>query len=339
MNKFFVFMAVIALAVSISPTLVYADGKTLQEQEKSPPSPTRVQEEQTQTSTEQAQPPGSVNQKTDKAKVLGQNSQKKDPQDYVDESLELLMPLDENDIMKYRSRATKRSKALSPVAPTLGTRTVLVQLQPGSVPQTVKTTANVATSLVFHDSTGQPWPIASVTNGGSPFYQIFRPETPERNLLNIVPRADNSSASLVVSLQGKDIPLVIRLLSDNIQDVKRVADGMVLFQIKSFGPNAAQPIVRNIRDTVSSEMISILDQVKPEKARKLKFQPQISGYALYALNGRYYLRTSDQLQWPASMGVVNGAGGIKCYELPITPTILISHQGEIIKLKIADEGR
>lgn len=92
------------------------------------------------------------------------------------------MPLDESQIQEYRSRSDERDRALLPVSPTLNTRTVRVTLEPGRSPVAVFTTANIATSLVFHDSTGQPWPITSVTNGGPSSFQVLRPELPEGNL-------------------------------------------------------------------------------------------------------------------------------------------------------------
>ena len=81
-----------------------------------------------------------------------------------EESLRQMMPLDKEHIQEYRKRSDQRERALLHVSPDLRTRTVRVTLEPGRAPVKVFTTANIATSLVFHDSTGQPWPITSVTN-------------------------------------------------------------------------------------------------------------------------------------------------------------------------------
>ena len=81
--------------------------------------------------------------------------------------------------------ADQRERALLPVSPLLNSRTVRVSLEPGTAPTSVFTTANIASSLVIHDSTGQPWPITSVTNGGPSFFQVLRPELPDGNLLKI----------------------------------------------------------------------------------------------------------------------------------------------------------
>ena len=100
--------------------------------------------------------------------VLGQTEKKaaqdtadkkaRDAQALFEESLRQMMPLDENQIQEYRSRSDERDRTLLPVSPTLNTHTVRVTLDPGRAPVPVFTTANIATSLVFYESTGHPAP-------------------------------------------------------------------------------------------------------------------------------------------------------------------------------------
>ena len=156
---------------------------------------------------------------------------KQDAQALFEESLRQMMPLDEQHIQQYRERSDQRERALLPVPPSLRTRSVRVSLEPGRVPVPVLTTANVATSLVFHDATGQPWPITSVTNGGPTFFQVLRPELPEGNLLNVMPLQGHATSTLVVTLEKRDVPLVVRLESDSVRSPERKADALVLFQI------------------------------------------------------------------------------------------------------------
>ena len=87
------------------------------------------------------------------------NAEKKKAQEaqaLFEESLRQMMPLNEGQIQEYRERSDQRERALLPVSPHLNSRTVRVSLEPGRAPVRVFTTANIATSLVFHDSTGQP---------------------------------------------------------------------------------------------------------------------------------------------------------------------------------------
>ena len=253
----------------------------------------------------------------------------RDAQALFEESLRQMMPLDQEQIQEYRSRSDERDRALLPVSPTLNTRTVRVTLEPGRSPVAVHTTANVATSLVFHDATGQPWPITSVTNGGPTFFQVLRPELPEGNLLNVMPLQGHATSTLVVTLEKRDVPLVVRLESDSVRSPERKADALVLFQIAHHGPRAAVPLIREVRDTADSVMLAFLDRVPPEGAVRLRVEPPRESLQVWKYGGRHYARTTQTLMWPSWTAVVNGAGSTKCYELPVTTRIMLSREGSV----------
>ena len=259
----------------------------------------------------------------------------RDAQALFEESLRQMMPLDKEHIQKYRKRSDQRSRsderdrALLPVSPALNTRTVRVTLEPGRSPVPVFTTANIATSLVFHDSTGQPWPITSVTNGGPSFFQVLRPELPDGNLLNVMPTQGYATSTIVVTLEGRDMPLVVRLESDSVRAPERKADALVLFQLAHHGPKAALPIIRDIKETADSSMLAFLDRVPPEKAVRVRVEPGTDDVLVWNYNGKHYLRTVHSLMWPAWTAVVNGAGNTRCYEVPVTSRVMLSRNGQI----------
>ena len=253
----------------------------------------------------------------------------RDAQALFEESLRQMMPLDQEQIQEYRSRSDERDRALLPVSPTLNTRTVRVTLEPGRSPVPVFTTANIATSLVFHDSTGQPWPITSVTNGGPSFFQVLRPELPDGNLLNVMPTQGYATSTIVVTLEGRDMPLVVRLESDSVRAPERKADALVLFQLAHHGPKTALPIIRDIKETADSSMLAFLDRVPPEKAVRVRVEPGTDDVLVWNYNGKHYLRTVHSLMWPAWTAVVNGAGNTRCYEVPVTSRVMLSRNGQI----------
>ena len=263
--------------------------------------------------------------------------QQQDAQALFQESLKQMMPLDEGQIQEYRERSDQRDRALLPASPALNSRTVRVSLEPGSAPVRIFTTANVATSLVVHDSTGQPWPITSVTNGGPSFFQVLRPELPDGNLLNVMPTQGHyGTSTIVVTLEKQDIPLVIRLESDSVRSSERKADALVLFQIAQFGPKAKMPIIEDIKETVDSAMLAFLDHVPPSDAVRVRMEPQMEKVSIWKLNNRHYIRTTHPLMWPAWTAAVNGAGGVRCYEAPVTPRIMISNNGRIQTVVLKD---
>ena len=242
----------------------------------------------------------------------------RDAQALFEESLRQMMPLDQGQIQEYRSRSDERDRALLPVT-----------LEPGRSPVPVFTTANIATSLVFHDSTGQPWPITSVTNGGPSFFQVLRPELPDGNLLNVMPTQGYATSTIVVTLEGRDMPLVVRLESDSVRAPERKADALVLFQLAHHGPKTALPIIRDIKETADSSMLAFLDRVPPEKAVRVRVEPGTDDVLVWNYNGKHYLRTVHSLMWPAWTAVVNGAGNTRCYEVPVTSRVMLSRNGQI----------
>jgi intracellular multiplication protein IcmK len=263
---------------------------------------------------------------------------KPDAQSLFEESLRQMMPLDEGQIQEYRERSDQRERALLPVSPSLNSRTVHVSLEPGNRPVSVLTTANVATSLVFHDSSGQPWPITSVTNGGPSFFQVLRPELPDGNLLNVMPTQGYGTSTIVVTLEKRDIPLVIRLESDSVRSPERKADALVLIQLAHHGPKAALPIIEDIKETANSTMLAFLDRVPPTQATRVRFDPAPDKLAIWKLGDSHYIRTSHALMWPAWTAVVNGAGNVRCYEAPPTSRIMISVNGRVQTIILKEGG-
>jgi intracellular multiplication protein IcmK len=271
-------------------------------------------------------------QKSDAAK-------KPDTRALFEESLRQLMPLDEGQIQEYRERSDQRERALLPVSPSLSSRTVSVSLEPGAPPVKVLTTANIATSLVFHDATGQPWPITSVTNGGPSFFQVLRPELPDGNLLNVMPTQGYGTSTIVVTLEKKDIPLVVRLESDSVRSPERTADALVLFRLTHHGPRAAIPIIEDIKETASSELLAFLDRVPPASAVRVTLETPTDRLVVWRLGDAHYIRTDHTLMWPAWTAVAHGAGNVRCYEAPVTPRIMLSAGGKIQTVVVKETAR
>ena len=288
-------------------------------------------------------PPGTEGQNPEAAQQQAAppqpESARPDVRALFEESLRQMMPLDERQIQEYRERSDQRERALLPVSPGLRSRTVRVSLEPGVAPVAVQTTANVATSLVFHDSTGQPWPITSVTNGGPSFFQVLRPELPDGNLLNVMPMQGYGNSTIVVTLENRDIPLVIRLESDSVRSPERNADALVLFQLAHFGPKAAPPLIENVRETASSEMLAFLDRVPPASAVRVALESQTDNLTVWRLGDKHYIRTTHTLVWPAWSAVVHGAGGTRCYEAPVTSRFMLSVNGQIQSVLLREGGR
>ena len=273
---------------------------------------------------------------------------KQDAQALFEESLRQMLPLEERHIQQYRERSDQRDRALLPVSPTLNTRTVRVSLEPGRAPVRVFTTANIATSLVFHDATGQPWPITSVTNGFPSAFQVLRPELPEGNLLNILPTQGHATSTLVVTLEKRDVPLVVRLESDSVRSPERRADALVLFQMAHHGPRAAAPLIREIRDydldKIDQEAVALAakrgQQIGYLRGSNAPIPSQsVNNYIATGYNVRQYgmpLRTNDNLLLTSDYGYRNISygskdhKGIDLYATKGTPVFATESNGIVV---------
>lgn len=326
MNRLSAF-CLVALAVLSGAPVAWAD-----DAQNAPSTPPASAEKRNAVLGQPETPPPSSNdagQRQEQPSSPADAKKAQEAQALFEESLRQMMPLDQGQIQEYRERSDQRERALLPVSPDLRTRTVRVALEPGRSPVPVYTTANIATSLVFHDSTGQPWPITSVTNGGPSHFQVLRPELPDGNLLNVMPTQGYATSTIVVTLESRDIPLVVRLESDSVRAPERKADALVLFQLAHHGPKAALPIIRDIKETADSSMLAFLDRVPPEKAVRVRVEPGTDDVLVWHHNGKHYVRTVHSLMWPAWTAVVNGAGNTRCYEVPVTSRVMLSRNGQI----------
>ena len=158
---------------------------------------------------------------------------------------------------------------------------------------------------------------------------MLRPELPDGNLLNVMPTQGYATSSIVVTLQDRDIPLVIRLESDSVRAPERKADALVLFQLAHHGPRASVPILRDIKETADSAMLAFLDRVPPKDARRVRVEPGSDDVLVWEYSGKRYVRTTYTLMWPAWTAVVNGAGNTRCYEVPVTSRLMLSKNGQL----------
>ena len=83
-------------------------------------------------------------------------------------------------------------------------------------------------------------------------------------------------------------------------------------------------------------MLAFLDHVPPAEAVRVKMEPRTDKVQVWKLGDLHYIRTNHTLVWPAWTAVVNGAGGMKCYEVPVTSRIMISQAGSMQTLVLSD---
>ncbi len=135
-----------------------------------------------------------------------------------------------------------------------------------------------------------------------------------------------SHGNLAVRLADLNTPVMISLVSG-----QKAVDYRVDLQVKGRGPNATAPIVPS---TVRNDrtLIDLLDGLPPKDSIKLQLVPDLG--SAWTKGNTLYIRTQQTLLSPAWTNTVASADGTRVYEMPKTPFVLMSHQGNSISVEL-----
>ncbi|MES2212202.1 MAG: DotH/IcmK family type IV secretion protein, partial [Pseudomonadota bacterium] len=180
-------------------------------------------------------------------------------------------------------------------------------------------------SLVFVDATGAPWPIVSYSLGDPTRFNIQWEKS--NNTLFVQSLATYAHGNVAVTLQNLDTPIMLSLVT-----AQKEVDYRVDLQVTGRGPNASAAISSGLNKTIDAKLISFLDGIPLEHARKLDVSDR-AGEA-WLVDKTLYLRTQHTLVSPAWRATVASADGTRVYELGPTPLILLSQDGRTSTVRI-----
>jgi len=239
-----------------------------------------------------------------------------------------MMPLTPEQIKTLRYLFDQSQKAAAadpgdkPPKPT--SSSMLVNLSPGSAPPVIRLRAGYVTSLVFLDSTGEPWPIQAYDLGNPKSFNIRWDQ--KGNTLMVQAMDTYQAGNLAVILKDHNTPVMITLMPGQ-QEV----DYRVDMRLPGLGPNAA-PSISGLPDTGNSQLLNFLDGVPPSGSQELV----VSGGPCQAwlLGGRLFLRTQLTVLSPSWLSTMRSPDGTNVYELAKAPIVLASARGKIVELSI-----
>lgn len=241
--------------------------------------------------------------------------------------LRSMMPLSPAQIKTLRKLYdnSQRAAATYPGTPPKPTSSsVVVNLSPGAAPPIVRLRNGFVTSLVFLDSTGQPWPIQAYDIGDPNSFNIQWDQ--KGNTLLVQSDTTYRSGNLAVMLKGKDTPVMVTLMPG-----QRAVDYRVDMRIPGLGPNAS-PTMSSLPDTANPQLINFLNGVPPQSAKEL----QVEGGPCQAWElGKYiYLRTSLTVLSPSWLASMSSPDGTNVYEITKAPVVLASFRGKVVQLTV-----
>jgi len=243
--------------------------------------------------------------------------------------LDKVSPLTPDQIIEMRreqDRTDKAAATLPTTPPRPVSSTLTIDLSPGVTPPVIRLSAGFVTSLVFADSSGQPWPIADYSLGNPKQFNIQWDK--KTNTLFIQSTSTYASANLAIRLATLDTPVMLSLVSG-----QREVDYRVDLQVQGRGPNALAPIMDdNLPSGVNQTLLNVLDGVPPQNSQELA----VSGGPARAwlFQGKVILRTPLVVLSPAWNATLSSPDGTRVYEMGKSPLILATQNGKTIKLQL-----
>lgn len=240
------------------------------------------------------------------------------------------MPMTPQQIVRMRQQIdlSQRASAVTPnIPPKSVSSTIMVNLAPGATPPAVRLSQGYVSSLVFIDSTGTPWPIASFDVGNPK--AVNMQWDGKSNILLIQAVSPYISGDIVVRLVGLPTPITLELVSG-----QRVVDYRVDVHVSGIGPNTKElPIGTDLPNSANQLLLGVLDGIAPAGSRPLNVLGA-NNTQVWILGEKMYLRTRLTVLSPGWVGKMVSPDGMNAYELPKTSSVLVSRYGEPVQLKI-----
>lgn len=242
--------------------------------------------------------------------------------------LDKISPLTPDQIIEMRKQQDKAQQAVATTPntpPRPVSSTLTIDLSPGITPPVIRLSAGFVSSLVFVDSTGQPWPISDYSLGNPKSFNIQWDK--KTNTMFIQSTTTYSTANLAIRLATLDTPVMLSLVSG-----QRDVDYRVDLQVQGRGPNALAPIVGDNLPTGNPALLSVLDGVPPPGSVELLVSNGLG--RAWVSKGKLIFRTQLTVLSPAWSSIVSSADGTKVYEMVQTPLILVSQNGKLVKIEL-----
>lgn len=246
-------------------------------------------------------------------------------------------PLDQDQIKDVRrayNAMTKASSFTQDVPPTPLTSALTIDLSTGATPPVIRLAAGYISSLVFTDSSGQPWPIKAYDIGNPTAFNVAWNQAGDakdsdtmQNSLLIQSMSSYNEGNLAVILKGLNTPIMFTLIPG-----QKVVDYRVDIRVPRAGPNV-KVSADSLPEHASPLLQDVLNNIAPAKGRVLS----ISGAEAqgWVVGKRMFIRTPLTIISPAWISTMTGSDGfIKAYELPKASVVLAVTQGKMVQLKV-----
>lgn len=249
-------------------------------------------------------------------------------------------PLNRTEV-EHVSRAmdeASRGRAWQPadVVPRISTLTV--NLSPGASLPVLRTTTHQASTVMFTDNTGAPWPLAAPPYNGNPdgFAVSFIPDS---NVMTVQAKRQYDRGNVTAYLKGLVVPVIIDISSGEAGNNtgSRITDSRLDLRIPQLGPQAKKmPAGQSKIGLNNPTLQAFLDGVPPQEARRLKTQGAVPDTQVWQMGDDLYIRSRSEIRDEFELTQASG-DGTWLYKLPMTPEVAFSHAGKTVYLTLSLE--
>jgi intracellular multiplication protein IcmK len=255
--------------------------------------------------------------------------------DFIDESLKLTP----EDIIYLKEALYKRKEAAqsSPTPPPRPiTRTIILNLSPGTQPPVIRVSERNGASIIFTDATGTDWPVIDTNNFAQDLFTTLVP-IKDGPILNIAANGAYGQGNVAVFLKDLSVPIILNVVAG-----QKETDYRVDARIPRRGPNAQEITVGTNQAPPSFDktLMDVLSDIPPVNSRTLKIVPEgqaanfLADTKAWLAGKEVYLRTPYVPISPGALSYLSSNDGMKAYKFAETPLILLSINGKIYRVKV-----
>ncbi|WP_460199018.1 DotH/IcmK family type IV secretion protein (plasmid) [Xanthomonas campestris pv. passiflorae] len=209
-------------------------------------------------------------------------------------------------IQREQGRATPYTTPPKPI-----TRTLFINLDPGVSPPVLRLTSGQQSSIVFSDTSGQPWFIDAVSVNRGLFDDGRGSDSggdaPPTNVLTLEAVTPAAYGNVTVRLRGLSTP-VIFILSAAQDEVDMRVDA----KVPGHNPDSVATVTTSMMPSIDDALSYFLDGVPPKDAKQLEVSG-LDGVDAWLYRDNMYVRAKADAQYPAYLAAARSTSGVAVY--------------------------
>jgi intracellular multiplication protein IcmK len=231
-----------------------------------------------------------------------------------------------------------RGRAWQPadIVPRISTLTV--NLSPGASLPVLRTATHQASTVMFTDNTGAPWPLAAPPyNANADGFTVNY--IPDSSVMTVQARRQYDRGNVTVYLKGLAVPIIVDITSGEASNkaASRVIDTRLDLRIPQRGPQAKMmPAPQSKIGLNDPTLQAFLDGTPPKDAHRLKTEGAVPDTQVWQMGDNLFIRTRSELR-DAFEQTLSSGDGTWLYKLPLTPEVAFSCAGKTVWMTLALE--